>query len=151
MKIEILYIFSIILLLLILFNYKNRGFKNIKKVDKMDGFTFEKYMHSFLNKYDIISCVKTPGTGDFGADLLSKNAIFQLKNYTGKVPKKVIKEMIRAKEHYKKRYMVLITNSFVSNPTKELAIKYKIILIERVQLIQLFQTRKKIQNLKKIK
>jgi restriction system protein len=84
---------------------------------------------------------QTKHSGDYGADLIlykdSKRIVVQCKRYSGKVSIKSIQEAVGAKAYYKAHDAWSETNSYHTNPAKNLALANKVVLIERDQLTNL--------------
>jgi HJR/Mrr/RecB family endonuclease len=94
--------------------------------EHLTGREFEKYLEKFfsLKGYTV---VKTPKSGDQGADLIiSKNGIktvVQAKKHSGKITNKAVQEVISAKNYYGADKCLVITNSSFTRSAVTLALR----------------------------
>lgn len=111
----------------------------IYDIDKMKGVEFENYLKLLYQKkgYDVSM---TPGSGDFGADLVvkkdGKKSVVQVKRYSKSVGIKAVQEIIPAIRHYNASDAWVITNSTFTSPAVQLAKSNNVRLIDRDMLIQ---------------
>lgn len=121
----------------------------ILEVDQMTGRRFEEYLKALLKRKGY-SVQLTSASGDYGADLIlstkGKKIAVQAKRYKKNVGIKAVQEIASAKNHYKADECWVITNSFFTNPAKELARSNQVKLIDRKQLIQ-WMIEKNIKNI----
>ena len=104
------------------------------KIDKMDGYIFEKYVKNVYEKSGY-SVHHTPLSGDQGADLiLSRNGnkiAVQVKRYSSKVTNKAVQEVVAAKAMYECTEGLVVTNNFFTDSAIELALANSIDLVDR--------------------
>jgi restriction system protein len=107
---------------------------SMKKIDKMSGEDFEQYL-GLLYKRKGYKVEYTPGTMDFGADLiLTKNGvktIVQAKRYRNSVGEAAVQQTLAAKGYYEADQCMVVTNSQYTPAAKELANKTGVVLIDR--------------------
>ncbi|WP_332631998.1 restriction endonuclease [Halalkalibacter flavus] len=112
----------------------------IHEIDQMDGYEFERYLKE-LFKSRGYSVIKTPNSGDFGADVLIEKDGFkiaiQAKRYQGNVGIKAVQEIQSAMLYYKSDEAWVITNSNYTKSAKELAEKTGVRLVNREKLATL--------------
>lgn len=110
----------------------------ILEVDKMSGRKFEEYLQALLKAKGYYAQL-TPGSGDYGADLIlstkGRKIIVQAKRYKKNVGVKAVQEIASAKSHYKADECWVITNSFYTEQAKKLASSNQVRLIDRKQLM----------------
>jgi restriction system protein len=111
----------------------------IHEIDKMDGIQFEYYLKELFKSQGYIVEV-TKSTGDFGADLILKNAdkkiVVQAKRYSKNVGIKAVQEVVAAKDFYKATDAWVVSNSEFTKASIELAEKTNVLLIDRTKLIE---------------
>lgn len=112
----------------------------IKDIDKMSGSNFEFYLAQ-LYKSRGYSVKITPGSGDYGADLLiNKNNEYraiQAKRYSKPVGVRAVQEVIAAKVYYECNAGTVISNSNYTKNAITMANKTGIELIGRSQLMSM--------------
>jgi restriction system protein len=112
---------------------------NIRKIDKMDGKEFEKYLELIFKNagYKVIN---TPHSGDYGGDLLiekkGEKSIVQAKRYQGLVGLKAVQEAYTSKNYYGCTSAIVITNSYFTKQAKTLAEANGVILWDRDILVK---------------
>lgn len=110
----------------------------ISEVDTMDGFQFEHYLVE-LFKSEGFSAVRTPDSGDFGADVIlkkeGKKIVVQAKRYRSNVGIKAVQEVIGALNYYKADEAWVVTNSDYTKAAKKLAIESNVRLVNRDELV----------------
>ncbi|SES61986.1 restriction system protein [Oceanobacillus limi] len=110
----------------------------ILEVDKMTGKNFEEYLQ-VLFKSRGYHVKLTPTTGDYGADLIltskGEKIVVQAKRYKNNVGIKAVQEVVSARSHFSADKCWVITNSYFTNPAKELAGSNSVELINRDQLL----------------
>ncbi|UQS84608.1 restriction endonuclease [Apilactobacillus apisilvae] len=88
----------------------------LKNIDELDGYQFEKYTYNLLNKLGFQQIKITKGSNDYGIDILAKNGEtsygFQCKLYSSPIGIKAIQEVSAGIEYYKCKKAVVITNSY---------------------------------------
>jgi restriction system protein len=110
----------------------------INEIDRMNGIQFEHYLKElFLSRGYKVHV--TPAAGDYGADLiLSKDRekiVVQAKRYSKNVGIKSVQEVAGAKTYYQATKAWVVTNSFYTKASKELASKLDVRLVDRESLI----------------
>ncbi|WP_234400724.1 restriction endonuclease [Virgibacillus senegalensis] len=110
----------------------------ILEIDKMNGKTFEEYLHALL-KTKGYQVKLTPASGDYGADLVlnnkTKKIVVQAKRYKKNVGVKAVQEIVSAKTYYRADECWVITNSFFTANAKKLAASNQVRLVERPELM----------------
>ena len=95
-----------------------------KESSSQRGINFEDKLFEYFVSQGY-TVVKTPKTGDMGADLILEKggvrSVVQAKCYTGSVGVKAIQEIFTAKNYYKAREAFVITNSTFTKNAIELA------------------------------
>ncbi len=119
------------------FKRKRLSGASLSKIDKMSGTDFEQYLKQLYEKLGY-KVRLTPGTMDFGADLLlEKDGIktaLQAKRYKSTVGEAAVQQVIAAKNYYHCDKAAVVTNSRYTNAAKKLAKETKVILIDRYHL-----------------
>ena len=131
---------TILILMIVIQLYKRYRMAGatIKQIDKMDGIEFEKYLQIYYRRLGYKTTI-TPPSGDFGADLIIENKegikyAVQAKRYRSHVGVEAVQQAISSKEYYGANKAAVITNSFYTDPAKEMAKKTGTILIDRYGL-----------------
>jgi len=92
---------------------------------ELNGAEFEEYLEQFFSFLGY-SVIKTPLTGDQGADLIiekdGEKIVVQAKKYSGKVSNKAVQEIVGARNHYKADKGIVVTNSSFTKSAIELAL-----------------------------
>lgn len=111
----------------------------IADIDSMDGKTFEKYLEVLFERLGY-KVERTRYIGDYGADLVTeKNSVktvIQAKRYKNNIGIKAIQEAVAAKGYYSCDKTMVVTNSYFTNQAKELAVKNKVELWDRKDLVK---------------
>lgn len=110
-------------------------YKPTKKPKDMTGLEFEGYCGKYLLTHGFHDVCTTPPSGDYGADLVAKDAngvtwVFQCKRYKTKVGNGCVQEVVAAKKHYGASRAAVMTNSQLTQKARELAIENEVILFE---------------------
>jgi restriction system protein len=124
---------------------KMLGGASMEKIDRMSGEEFEDYLALMYSrktengKKMFTSVETTPGTCDFGADLLlrtidGRKAVVQAKRYRKHVPESAVQQLIAARTYYRADVGLVITNSLYTDAAKTLAKRCGVILIDRYKL-----------------
>lgn len=110
---------------------------SMKKIDNMTGEEFEQYL-GILYRRKGYKVEFTPGTMDFGADLIltkgRTKTIVQAKRYRNSVGEAAVQQAIAAMGYYKADQCMVITNSDYTPAARELAKKTEVVLIDRNKL-----------------
>lgn len=106
-----------------------------EKKKSMTGIDFENYCGKYLLTHGFHDVRTTPPSGDYGADLVAKDAngvtwVFQCKHYKSKVGNGCVQEVVAAKKHYGASKAAVMTNSQLTQKARELAIENEVILFE---------------------
>ncbi|PEJ58856.1 hypothetical protein CN692_07675 [Bacillus sp. AFS002410] len=111
----------------------------------MNGYEFEHYLELLFNNNGI-PALRTPSSGDFGADLVLEGyerVVVQAKRYKNKVGIKAVQEINSAKSYYKAHEAWVITNNFFTPQAVKLAEVTGVKLIDRNELANLILKFKK--------
>ena len=110
---------------------------SMKRIDNMTGEEFEQYL-GILYKRRGYKVEFTPGTMDFGADLIltkgRTKSIVQAKRYRNMVGEAAVQQVLAAKGYYNADQCLVVTNSDYTAAAKELAAKTEVKLIDRNKL-----------------
>ncbi|WP_368658684.1 restriction endonuclease [Metabacillus halosaccharovorans] len=112
----------------------------IYDIDQMKGIEFEQYLAVLFKRlgYRVKS---TPGSNDYGADLILENGaerlVIQAKRYKNKVGIKAVQEINSAKAYYNAQEGWVITNNYFTSSAINLAQSANIKLINRNELVDL--------------
>ena len=110
---------------------------SMSQIDKMSGEDFEKYL-GILYKRAGYKIEFTPGTMDFGADLIVSKygvrTVVQAKRYRKQVGEAAVQQALSGKEYYHADICMVVTNSDYTYAAKELAKKAGVRLINRWKL-----------------
>lgn len=104
------------------------------KVEEMSGLEYESYVAAKLRTMGYKNVSVTPGSGDYGADVIGydKNGVktcFQCKKYQGAVGVSAVQEIIAAKAYYGCEKAVVITTAIFTPNARNLAEKAGVKLI----------------------
>jgi len=103
-------------------------------LDELDGHEFENYLAILFNNLGYYAEL-TPGSGDYGADLiLTKDGVriaVQAKRSSKKVTLRAVQEVIGAKRYYKCDEAWVVTNNFYTNSAIDLARSDSVVLMDR--------------------
>lgn len=113
---------------------------DLDEIDVMDGWTFERRMEIHFETMGW-TVLRTPGSGDFGADLVlttpdKRKVVIQCKRYSGPVGKEAVDEVLRGKRHYHADLAMVITNSYLTKGALKLARENGVDVWERDELIK---------------
>lgn len=121
--------------------YGSKNYK-IDTVDKLNGYEFEDFLSELFKSFGF-DVEPTSYSGDYGADIIVKNAYekmaIQAKNYSGKVGVEAIQQALSGKEYYKCDRAIVITNSYFTKQAIDLATVSKVELIDRNKLIEILE------------
>ena len=106
-----------------------------KNTEDMSGIEYEKYVASKLLKQGFKKVEVTPGSGDFGADIVGKDkhgrkVCVQCKKYQGSVGVAAVQEVIAATRYYKCDYGMVVTTSTFTSAAKKMAVQTGVLLEE---------------------
>lgn len=124
-------------------SYSSRDDSGMQSIDAMDGWSFETRMRQHFEAMGW-RVMKTPGSGDHGADLVlttpdGRRIVAQLKRYTGPVGINAVKEVLHSMAHYRANAAMVITNSHLSVGARHYAREHQVDVWEREELIQRLQ------------
>lgn len=107
----------------------------------MDGYQYERKCAELLKAMGFSKVQVTPGSGDQGIDVIAyrskKKYGVQCKYYDGTVGNKAIQEVYAGVAYYNCDVALVITNSTLTRPAKELASKLKVEVWENIDAIYL--------------
>ena len=138
---KILLFLIIVVILFIIFVviriiYRLRVIRGDRYADEMDGLEYENYCADLLREQGFTHVEITPGSGDFGADILAqKDGIsyaFQCKYYDKPVGVHAVQEIYAGRDFYGCMVGAVITNCEFTAPARELADRLNILLWEKV-------------------
>ncbi len=111
--------------------------KTLSHVDELDGYEFEWLIAGLYEKKGYSASV-TSSSGDYGIDVLAKKGkeklAIQAKRYSGKVGVKAVQEASAGANYYNATSAIVVTNSFFTDPAKQLAKKIGVKLINKKRL-----------------
>lgn len=117
--------------------------KNLASVDELDGIEFEVAIAGLYESKGY-SVEMTKASGDYGVDLLAKKGTeilaIQAKRYSEKVGIQAVQEASSGALYYKANKTVVITNSFFTDPAKELAKKIGVTLMNKKHLANMWES-----------
>ena len=107
----------------------------------MNGYQYEQKCAELLKAKGFLNVQVTPGSGDQGIDVIAyqsnKKYGVQCKYYEGTVGNKAIQEVYAGVAYYNCDVALVITNSTLTKPAKELASKLKVDVWENIDAIYL--------------
>ena len=113
-------------------------------MDEMEGHDFEYYCADLLQEQGFIDVEVTPGSGDYGVDILAeKDGVtyaIQCKCYSEPVGVKAVQEAYAGRDYYDRMVGVVMTNQYFTAPAVEAARKLKIMLWDRGYLDEMLAT-----------
>ncbi len=120
------------------FEFRSIG---IDKIDRMDGYEFEKFVAELLKKIGYTNVKVTKKSGDGGVDILATNLLgestaIQCKRLKSKVGNSAIQEIFLGKKLNKCKRGMVITNSYFTKPAFQAAFNAGIELWSRKRLIE---------------
>lgn len=112
----------------------------IHQIDRMSGVEFEALLEILFSRLGY-SVQTTPTTGDFGADLIAvhrdgRRIAVQAKRYSGNVGVAAVQEVVAAKQFYRCRSGIVVTNSEFTKAAHKLAAANHVELWDRDTLIK---------------
>ncbi|RFU61311.1 restriction endonuclease [Peribacillus glennii] len=129
--------FGLFLFLKSLIRYKSILPTDLREIDHMDGFEFERFLKPVFERHGYLAEV-TQGSGDFGADLIlhkgRKKYVVQAKRYNSNIGVSAVQQVVAAVNYYKATSAIVVTNQYFTHPAIELAKVNKVILIDRDKL-----------------
>lgn len=121
----------------------------LSEIDKMTGIQFEDWLRVLFSNLGY-SITTTPSTNDYGADLIIRKGneirVIQAKRYKKRVGIRAVQEVVGAVAHYKATHGSVVTNNYFTTQAEQLARSNNIKLVDRDQLIKLYQEGKKNQR-----
>jgi len=117
------------------YRYKKCG---MYEIDRMSGLEFEGFLDDFFKKRGYHT-KRTPGSGDYGVDLICEKTVsgrkeklvIQAKRYQGKVGVAAVQEIIGGMHYYDADTGMVITNSQFTPNAYKLANKSNVVLWDR--------------------
>lgn len=110
---------------------------NAKKqgLDIIEGHEFEHFCAELLMDRGFIEVEVTPGSGDYGVDVLAEkdgvSYAIQCKAYSTPVGVKAVQEAYAGRDYYDRMVGVVMTNQYFTRPAVDAAKKLKILLWDR--------------------
>lgn len=112
---------------------------NINSIDVMTGDQFEEFL-VILFRLQGYTAKKTKRTRDHGADVIlnteGKRIVVQAKREKGRVSNSAVQEVVASKAVYNATEAWVVTNSYFTEPAKELARANEVLLWDRDRLIK---------------
>jgi len=119
----------------------------MRRIDRMDGWSFERYVAKLLRKNRYRSVRVTQGSGDFGVDIIAKKCgrvwAFQCKHYSKNLSVAPIQEIYSGAAKYKAEVAVVVTNSHFTPHARNLSESLGVLLWDRDELIELIKRKKR--------
>ncbi len=113
-------------------------------VDSLDGKEFEKYCAGLLTELGYINVKITPGSGDYGIDILAeKDELiygFQCKCYSSNIGVKAVQEVSSGSIYYNCDRAIVITNNYFTPAAINMAKRIGVILWDRKEIEKLLST-----------
>ncbi len=104
-------------------------------LDIIEGHEFEHFCAELLMDRGFIEVEVTPGSGDYGVDVLAeKDGVtyaIQCKAYSTPVGVKAVQEAYAGRDYYDRMVGVVMTNQYFTRPAVDAAKKLKILLWDR--------------------
>lgn len=104
-------------------------------MDDMDGREFEEYCAQILEKAGFIEPDITPGSHDYGVDIITEkdgvSYAFQCKCYSEPVGVAAVMQIYAGRDYYDKMVGVVMTNQYFTGPAVKMAEKLNILLWDR--------------------
>lgn len=103
----------------------------------VNGLDYEYYCAEYLRHHGFFNVRVTPGSGDFGADIVAYDAsgdmwVFQCKRYEKPVGNTAVQEVNTAKKHYGAKKGAVMTNTVLTEKARQLAWENDIELFEMI-------------------
>lgn len=131
----IILFFLIFLVAVFAITRKYRRKYDIRSLDEIEGYEFERYCAELLKKRGFEEVSVTKGSGDYGVDVLAeKDGVtyaIQCKAYATPVGVKAVQEAYAGREYYDRMVGAVLTNQYFTKPAVEAAKKLKILLWDR--------------------
>jgi len=104
-------------------------------LDFIEGHEFEHFCADLLAKSGFVDVSVTPGSGDYGVDVLAeKDGVtyaIQCKAYSSPVGVKAVQEAYAGRDYYDRMVGVVMTNQYFTRPAVDASVKLKILLWDR--------------------
>lgn len=115
--------------------------KELEKIDKMDGLSFEGYCAKLLTSIGYTNVNVTKSSGDQGIDVLAKSGNtaygFQCKNYSKPVGNSSVQEAHAGRSFYNLDKTIVFTNNYFTTSAKNIAKETNVDLWDRDTLTEL--------------
>ena len=119
-------------------------FKTTTNIDSLSGRDFEFLCASVLRANGFSNVRVTPGSGDFGVDVLAEKGGrkygIQCKHYSKSVGVKAVQEAFAGKTHYNCDVAMVLTNNYFTQQARTFADESGVILWDRSKLTSLVRT-----------
>lgn len=116
-------------------------------MDDMEGNEFESYCGLLLEKAGFIEPEITPGSHDYGVDIITEKEgvtyAFQCKRYSEPVGVSAVMQIYAGRDYYGKMVGVVMTNQYFTGPAVKMAEKLNILLWDRGYIEELEREIKK--------
>ena len=111
----------------------------IADIDRMTGVEFEQYVGKILESQEY-KIKFTPASGDYGTDIVAtkdkKVYAVQIKRYSTKISPPAIQQAVASMTVYKATHSMVVTNSYFTKESKELAKYNNCELVDRDALAE---------------
>ena len=111
---------AVLLVLLACFFIIRRSKDRPVDLDEMEGHEFEYYCADLLRKRGFEEVEVTPGSGDYGVDILAEkdgvSYAIQCKRYAAPVGVKAIQEAYAGRDYYDRMVGAVLTNQYFTKP-----------------------------------
>lgn len=115
--------------------------KELEKIDKMDGLSFEGYCAKLLTSIGYTNVNVTKSSGDQGIDVIAKSGNtaygFQCKNYSKPVGNSSVQEAHAGRSFYNLDKTIVFTNNYFTTSAKNIAKETNVDLWDRDTLTEL--------------
>ncbi|MCQ2498215.1 MAG: restriction endonuclease [Lachnospiraceae bacterium] len=137
---DYIFVFIIIGIIVVLagiiaFIFLRRANTKRQGLDIIEGHEFEHFCAELLMDRGFIEVEVTPGSGDYGVDVLAeKDGVtyaIQCKAYSTPVGVKAVQEAYAGRDYYDRMVGVVMTNQYFTRPAVDAAKKLKILLWDR--------------------
>lgn len=103
----------------------------------VDGWEYEHYCAEYLRRHGFFNVQVTPGSNDFGADIVAYDVhgdkwVFQCKRFSKPVDNSAVQEVTTAKKHYGAKKGAVMTNTVLTEKARQLAWENDIELFEMI-------------------
>ena len=97
----------------------------ISDIDSMDGHSFEHYVAELLRHEGYTGVEVTPGSGDFGVDIVASKSgrryAIQVKRQTQTVSRRAVSDAVAGKDYFSCNAAMVVTNNYLSKSARAFA------------------------------